>query len=275
MIARLNWLDGDSGDDDDDDRHRCGPAGSPALKLLAIDSATERLALAAIETAPSPDIVAADLDGGATASRVALPSLLALVASRGWRLQDVGAVAYGQGPGGFTGLRTACAVAQGLAFGLGIPVLAVDSLCLVAQAARAGRPDAFAPGGVVWVAMDARMDEIYAACYVPRADGGWDTRVAPRLVEPGALLAAWQAAPPDVVADSAPAAFGARLPTGPAVVLAGDTGRAHALGQLAARAWSAGARRPADQALPLYLRDKVALTTVEREALRAARGPAP
>jgi tRNA threonylcarbamoyladenosine biosynthesis protein TsaB len=244
------------------------------MKLLAIDSATERLAIAAVDTqatgaAAPPDGRAIELDGGMEASRRALPALLALLEGLGWRRDELGAIAFGQGPGGFTGLRTACAVAQGLACGLGLPVLAIDSLCLVAEAARVRHPQA-AAAGMVWVAMDARMDEIYAAAYRWHDDAGWQTVQAPCLVEPAALARAWAGEAPSLVAGSALAAFGDRLPAGPWVAEPQDIGRADALARLSAAAWQRGEARPAAQALPLYLRDKVALTTTEREARKAA-----
>jgi tRNA threonylcarbamoyladenosine biosynthesis protein TsaB len=258
------------------------------VKLLAIDSATERLALAAVETAdPSaaPPASSAsqpalrrvetlELDGGASASRQALPALLGLLQRTGWAREDLDAIAFGQGPGGFTGLRTACSVAQGLACGLGVPVLAIDSLALVAEAARAEAPAVAEAGGLVWVAMDARMEEIYAAAYRWHAARGWQVVHAPCLVGPETLLDAWAHEAPAVVAGSALAVFGDRLPTGRALALAADTGRAEALARLAAVAGLRGEARPAAEALPVYLRDKVALTTREREALHAAKAAA-
>src|SRR5262245_47658224 len=111
----------------------------------------------------------------------------------GCTLRQLDAIAFGRGPGAFTGLRAACAVAPGLAFGAGKPVLSLDSLMLVAQDA---------PCAQCWVAMDARMDEIYAAHY--RFDGArWHTLSAPALYTLEALNAQWRAAPPAAVAGSA------------------------------------------------------------------------
>jgi len=248
------------------------------VKLLAIDSATERLALAAIDDgrAPGAALVRAacrieplDLDGGAAASAQALPMLIELLHRAGWAFADLDAIAYGRGPGGFTGLRTACAVAQGLAFGQHLPVVPVDSLAIVAEDA-ARRLD-LAAGAVVWVAMDARMDEIYAGCYRDDGAAGWRAVVEPALTTPDALHAQWRDAAPAVVAGSALAAFGERLQTGAALRVAVEQGRARALGWLAAAGLARGDAVPADQALPVYLRDKVAQTTAEREAAKAAR----
>jgi len=248
------------------------------VRLLAIDSATERLALAAVDdgrAGPADPLVRAacriealDLDGGSAASALALPAAQRLLEGLGWTFADLDAVAFGRGPGGFTGLRTACAVAQGLAFGQDVPVVPVDSLALVAEdAARHLDP---APERV-WVLMDARMDEIYAGCYADDGAGGWRAVVEPALTRPALLAEAWADAPPAVVAGSALAAFGERLDTGAARRVPHEAGRARALGWLAAAGLARGDAVPADQALPVYLRDKVAQTTAEREAARAAK----
>ncbi len=113
-----------------------------------------------------------------------LPMTQELLSDSGLARQDLSAIAFGQGPGGFTGLRVACGVAQGLAVALGIPVLPVDSLCAVAvQDARDDIP------GVHVVLQDARMNEVYAAVY--RCEGGdWATLQAPALLA-RADVAAW------------------------------------------------------------------------------------
>jgi tRNA threonylcarbamoyladenosine biosynthesis protein TsaB len=198
--------------------------------------------------------------------------LMALLQRLGWNFGDLDAIAFGRGPGGFTGLRTACAVAQGLAYGQDIPVVPVDSLAIVAE--DAARHAGLGAGAVVWVAMDARMDEIYAGCYRDAGDAGWQAVVAPSLTTPEALHAAWCDTPPQVVAGSALAIFGERLHTGSAQRAPQEHGRAAALGWLAAAGFARGDGVPADQALPVYLRDKVAQTTAEREAARALRDAA-
>jgi tRNA threonylcarbamoyladenosine biosynthesis protein TsaB len=175
-------------------------------------------------------------------------------------------VAFGAGPGAFTGLRCACAVAQGLAFGARIPVVAVDSLMLVAEDSRAtlatGEP------ADTWVAMDARMDEAYAARY--RYDGRrWQVLDAPALYTLEALAARWRSEPPQRVVGNAVQAFADRLPFGAAVTQAMVHDRAEALLRLALQRHADGALVSAAQAMPLYLRDKVALTSAEREAARA------
>lgn len=221
--------------------------------LLALDSSTDILALALVT---SGRIQVLEASGGAQASARMLPEVKALLAGAGVAMADLDAIAFGQGPGAFTGLRTACAVAQGLAFGLAKPVLAIDSLMLVAEDARAQ-----GAGDEVWVAMDARIGEIYAARY-RWADGAWAVVEAPALYAPEALAGHW--GQPAAVAGTALTEYAAALNvTAPAWPQARS--RAAALGALALAAWQRGETRDAAEALPVYVRDKVALTTAERE----------
>lgn len=235
-----------------------GTKTNPAL--IAFDTSTERMAVAAC--GPAGEVAWTGV-GGAAASATLLREVHAVLAQAGLTAAALDAVAFGAGPGAFTGLRTACAVAQGLALGLGLPVLPLDSLAVVAE-------DAPWRDGTVWVAMDARMDEVYAAAY-RRSGAHWQAVVAPALYTLPALAARWQAEPPARVAGSAIAAFGDRLPAGAAALHPVETDRAAALLRCARQAWGAGARRDPADALPVYLRDKVALTTAERAGLRAER----
>jgi tRNA threonylcarbamoyladenosine biosynthesis protein TsaB len=233
--------------------------------LLALDSSTEELAVAVAAGELRWTRVVA---GGAQASARMLPLALEGLAACGIGVRQLGAVAFGAGPGAFTGLRCACAVAQGLAFGARIPVVAVDSLMLVAEDARV----MLAPGvDALWVAMDARMDEVYAACY--RHDGTrWQAMDAPALYTLEALAARWREQPPQAVTGSAVRAFADRLPFGAAITRAETDDRAAALLRVALQRHADGAAVDAAHAMPLYLRDKVALTTAERDAARAATG---
>lgn len=228
--------------------------------LLALDSSTDAMALALVTPGQTRVFEAA---GGAQASARLLPEVQALLAGAGLAMAGLDAIAFGQGPGAFTGLRTACAVAQGLAFGLGLPVLAIDSLMLVAEDARAQ-----GAGDDIWVAMDARIGEIYAAHY--RWDGGaWAVQVAPALYAPAALAAHWGR--PVAVAGTALTEYAEALGPLPAGTMAWPQARsrAAALGALALAAWQRGELRDAAEALPVYVRDKVALTTAERESANA------
>ena len=231
--------------------------------LLAFDTATEHLAIA-LQVRGAQFVH--EGPGGAQASATLIPAVLALLARGGVALAELDAIAFGRGPGAFTGLRTACSVAQGLAFGAGKPVLPIDTLLAVAEDARG---DSAAPQRT-WVAMDARIDEIYAAHYA-FADGRWTVLDAPRLTTPAWLSERWAAEPPEAVAGTALAVFGERLAHGAARLVPNALPRAAALLPLANALWAEGGALDAALALPLYLRDKVAQTTDERAATRAAK----
>ena len=249
------------------------PAMTPCL--LALDTSTDLLAAALLapsagagEAGAPAGLACVEEAGGAQASSRLIPVLMGLLADAGVALADLQAIGFGQGPGAFTGLRTACAVAQGLALAHETPLLAIDSLLIVAEDARAQAGHS-APGPDWWVAMDARMDEVYAAAY-HHGPAGWQVRVAPQLWTLDALAAAWGPSPPQQVAGSALTAFADRLHWGAAVQVPHCSNRAGALARLTLAAWQAGAGLPPDQALPHYLRDKVALTTEERRLRQAA-----
>ncbi|MBK1713557.1 tRNA (adenosine(37)-N6)-threonylcarbamoyltransferase complex dimerization subunit type 1 TsaB [Rubrivivax gelatinosus] len=255
--------------------HPSPPRGAAArashetARLLAFDTSTERMAVALV--APH-GAWTADEPGGALASAALLPCVHALLARAGMALADLDAIAFGRGPGAFTGLRTSCAVAQGLAFGLGCPVLPLGSLLIVAEDARIQRAPQDAAFEVD-VAMDARMEEVYAGRY-RWTEGRWQELAAPALYTLEAF-AAMAADGPGAVAGSALAAFGERLGLAPQRArVPTEHERAAALLRLAQAAHAAGEGVDAALALPLYLRDKVALTTREREAVRAARDAA-
>ncbi|MEO6032305.1 MAG: tRNA (adenosine(37)-N6)-threonylcarbamoyltransferase complex dimerization subunit type 1 TsaB [Burkholderiaceae bacterium] len=244
--------------------------------LLAFDTATERMSVA---LAVGAEVSVHEAAGGALASATLLPVILDLLARAGLKVRDLDAIAFGRGPGAFTGLRTACSVAQGLALGAAKPVLPIDTLLAVAEDARTGAgAGAGASGGAaplqVWVAMDARMGEIYAAQYA-FANACWQVLDAPMLITPEALNQRWAEQPPKAVAGSALGAFGARLRLPhDAACFAGALPRAAGMIPLARALSAAGGAVDAALALPLYLRDKVAQTSAERDAVRAARADA-
>ena len=238
--------------------------------LLAVDTSTERMSLALV----SPEgIHLHDGEGGAQASTHLIPEALRLLATADLMLSDVDAFAFGAGPGAFTGLRVACSVVQGWAYALTRPVLPVDSLKLVAEDARRQLGDT-QDAIDMWVAMDARMDEAYAASYRWTGEG-WQTLVPPALYALAALAARWRAEPPAIVAGSAIGVFGDRLPTPGARTIAQEHSRAAALAALAVEAWRRGEGVSAADAHPLYVRDKVAFTVAERDEMRAQRQTTP
>jgi tRNA threonylcarbamoyladenosine biosynthesis protein TsaB len=237
--------------------------------LLVFDSATERLSVAVVAHGRT---WLADGPGGAAASQTLLPTAARLMAEAGLGWAQLDAIGFGRGPGAFTGLRTACSVAQGLAFAHDRPVLAIDTLLAVAEEARLGATGATDPPFDIAVLQDARMGELYGARY-RHAEVGWAT------VEPAALWSAadWCAAHeadlPAAVAGSALDAFGPTLRTGAAQRHAASAPTARALATLVSEAWQRGEARPAEAAAPLYVRNQVALTTAERAALRPSMPP--
>jgi tRNA threonylcarbamoyladenosine biosynthesis protein TsaB len=251
-VAPLHWTDEHFW------RRRVASFAMPAL--IAFDTSTERMTVALRH---GDRVVAREGEGGARASATLLPAVLGVLAEGGIALADLDAIAFGRGPGAFTGLRTACAVAQGLALGATKQVLPIDTLLAVAEDARRGGTEVR-----IWAVLDARMDQVYAAEYA-HANDRWSTLVAPFLTDCEALAARWQGAPPEIVAGNALAAFGTRLRTGSAVTVADAAPRATALLRIAEQAWRDGAAVDPALALPLYVRDKVAETESERAARRA------
>jgi len=229
------------------------------LNLLAFDTSTEILHVAVQRgEAGSHAPLVHTGPGGAQASATLIPAIHALLAQAGLGLADLDAIVFGRGPGSFTGLRTACSVAQGLAFGSGVPVLAVDTLLAVAE-------DAYHREGAQQVValLDARMDEVYFASYA-RESGRWRQHGEFGLGRPETVAVA----PGWSLAGNAFAAYGERLPPAAARIEAMPTARA--LLRLAPALLAAGQAGPAASAMPLYIRDKVAQTTQERAASRAA-----
>lgn len=243
------------------------------MKLLAFDTSTDQLSIAVSRD----DGAAAGLwqhqgAGGAQASTGLIPAVLELMRQAGLELRALDAICFGAGPGSFTGLRTACAVAQGLAFGAGVPVLPVSSLLAVAEDARcAGLADQDAVQ--VTALLDARMDEIYCASFAWQA-GVWSPLQAAQVLRPEAL-ALPSSALAQVAAGNVFAVYGARLAgLAEGVQRMVATPQATALLRLAPQLLAAGQAVSAAQALPSYIRDKVAQTTAERAAIKAAQAAA-
>jgi len=235
------------------------------MNLLAIDTGTEWMSIAVQRgDGAAATVWSRHAAGGALASSQLIPEIQRLMASAELSSAALDAVVFGAGPGSFTGLRTACSVAQGLAFGAGVKTLPVDSLLAVAEDARfqLGSPDQLA----VTALLDARMDQMYAARYV-FDHGTWHSRSTYSLMAPEDLTSA----PGDVLAGNVFAVYGPRLPlTEQQQITALPT--ALALLRLAPQLLAAGLAVPPEQALPVYVRDKVAQTTAEREAAKLALG---
>ena len=238
------------------------------MNLLAFDTSTEILSIAVCRGGgdDTSEVWQYSGAGGAQASSTLIPRILALLDEAGLQLAELAAIAFGAGPGSFTGLRTACAVAQGLGFGVNVPLLPVDTLLALAEEARHCRAD---PAGrfQVVAALDARMDEIYGARYEFN-DGAWIQHGDFELMRPEQLALA----PGWVLAGNVAAAYGSRLAwsDGSAGEVVSVLPSAGAMLRLGPRLIAAGNAIAADQALPRYIRDKVAKTTQERAAEKSA-----
>jgi tRNA threonylcarbamoyladenosine biosynthesis protein TsaB len=234
--------------------------GSFLAKFLAFDTSTDVMSVAVTDgvrvrqhTGP----------GGAKASTTLIPVIMALLDEAGLKLGDLHAIAFGRGPGSFTGLRTACAVAQGLAFGAdlgaGVPVLPIDTLMAVAEEARLQQDSPY-----ITALLDARMDEMYVQRY-SCSQGVLTPMGACELIRPELL----QLDADTLYAGNVFSVYEGRLPGGLNSVTCLPT--ATAMLRLAPGLAASGQCVPAAQALPLYVRDKVAQTTLEREAIKSMK----
>ena len=144
------------------------------MKILAIETSTE-LCSAALWLDGKVD--AREEVAGQRHSELLLPMIDALLVSHGLKAVELDCIAFGAGPGSFTGLRIACGVAQGIAFGIDVPVIAIGTLAALAAASQAGR---------VVCCLDARMGEVYHAAY-ERRSSDWHEVHAPSLCRPDAV----------------------------------------------------------------------------------------
>jgi|CXWL01.1.fsa_nt_gi tRNA threonylcarbamoyladenosine biosynthesis protein TsaB len=218
------------------------------MKFAAFETATEWCSVAIWVDG---EVAGAEERAGNRHGELVLPMLARLLASAGISIAQLDAVAFGAGPGSFTGLRIACGVAQGLAFARGLPVLGVPTLEAMAEECGASR---------VVACLDARMGEVY---YSAMEKGGfrWREIVPAQCVAPDAVQV-----PPGggwVGCGSGFAAYGA---LGLSKVIPGIHPSAVAVARLAAPRLAAGEGADAALAAPLYVREKVALTIAERNA---------
>jgi len=236
------------------------------MKLLAIDCSTERMSVA---LAQGDRRWTHEGAGGAQASATLIPAIMGLLDEAQLPLKELDAIAFGQGPGAFTGLRTACAVAQGLALGAKLRLLPIDSLLMLAHAALSTHPQS----SRILSVLDARMGQVYAAAY-EHGPEGWRCLQVPFLSQPEALVLppGWQEQG-FVLASNAhatyPDAFASTLSQGGVVIEAWP--QAEVMLDLAALAYARGDSVSPAEALPLYVRDKVALTSAERLAANLSR----
>lgn len=224
-----------------------------AMNILAIDASTEYLSLA---LQVRGQVLAYHAQAGAMASQRILPQIQALLTQAGVRLSDLHGIAFGAGPGAFTGVRVACGVAQGLAFGANLPVVGINTLAALAQASGADN---------VIACLDARMGEIYHAAFVKQADA-WLEISAPIVCKPenSPILDgnAWVGAGSGWATYEA--VLSAKYQSNLTRIAPQIYPTATAILQLAAPEFSAGKAVPAHEAAPVYVRNRVALTTLER-----------
>jgi tRNA threonylcarbamoyladenosine biosynthesis protein TsaB len=235
------------------------PAKIAPMKLLVLDTSTEWCSAALWLDGR---IQARRVLAGQQHSSLLLPMIDELLRESDISLRQLDGIGYGAGPGSFTGLRIACAVTQGLAFGADLPVVGVSTLESIAEQTGAGQ---------VLTVLDARMAEVYWAAY--RRDGaGWLAVVEPQLALPESV--AVPAGGEWVGAGNGFVALGEVLRPRLAAALAriDDTlmPDAAAMAPLAAAAFARGEGMDAALAAPIYLRDKVALTVDERRQKKTA-----
>jgi tRNA threonylcarbamoyladenosine biosynthesis protein TsaB len=229
------------------------------MKLLAIETSSASCSVALLADGTLEE---EEFDAGQTHSELVLPMAMRLLNRRGIDIRRIEGVAFGAGPGSFTGLRIACGVAQGLAAGIGVAVAPVSSLEALAEAAwHIGVKQNINAAGVI-ACIDARMNEVYHAAY--RREGGeWRVTSPPGLYALGAVpvlegdwVGAGNAFEAHGVALRSRLRFVAEMP--------GLRPRAGVIACLAAPRFARGNTRTARETLPVYLRDKVALTVRER-----------
>ena len=192
-----------------------------------------------------------------------LPLVAEVLAEAGWSLRSLDGIAFGAGPGAFTGVRIACGVAQGLALGADLPLVPVPTLEALAQATWRSHA-----ANEVFACLDARMREVYVAAYA-RENGRWRESLAPAVMRPSeaALPAHASAGASWFGAGGGFAAYPDLAPRLGITKLDPDAvPDARSIGELAQPRLAAGEGVAARDALPLYVRHRVALTTVERAA---------
>lgn len=258
------------------------------LNLLALETSSSRCGVALLRSVDGRlEVSTREHEGSQEHAERLLPMANELLAASGLTPAALHAVAFGQGPGGFTGLRVACGVAQGMGLGLGIPVLPIVSHLAVAAHVAASMsgtqdaPETVGPSDAIVVALDARMNEVYLAVYrrAGMADGEsvWETLQAPLLIAAAEVvpwtahhLPLWSAEAGQplglVLAGDAWDAYGSEMEH-PALwrrFANAQRPEAASVALLARQGWLRGEALPPEQAAPLYVRDKVAFTTAER-----------
>jgi tRNA threonylcarbamoyladenosine biosynthesis protein TsaB len=245
-------------------RRLCYPLeffGETPMNLLAIDTSTDFCSVAASRGA---ELVSRHEPAGRRQSERILDMVGEVLAEARLEIAQIHGIAYGAGPGSFTGLRIAAGVTQGLALARGIGVVGVGTLLALAEEA-AEEAAGGAAGSRIVACLDAHMGEVYHAAY--RRDGaGWEEVSVPGLYKPEAVPLApgrgWLGCGDGFAAHRE--RLGARLGESISAIHPETAPTARAVLKLATPRFAAGEAKDAAEAVPVYLRDKVALKTSER-----------
>ena len=223
------------------------------LKILALETSGDFCSVALWRDGVIDD---REVSAGQKQSGLLLDMVHELLDACGEKLSALDGIAFGAGPGSFTGLRVACGVTQGLAMGAGKPVIGVDTLQALAEAGAAAR---------VVCCVDARMREVYQAAY-EKIDGAWHTVQPPCVLAPAAVPLlpgpGWLGCGSGFVTyrEALCNRYGTQLIS----INESLHARAREVAVLAAPGFARGDGTSAEQAAPFYVRDKVALMTHER-----------
>lgn len=223
------------------------------MKILAFDTSSEYCSIALLL---ERDILGEEVLAGQRHSELVLPMVNRMLDEAGLTLAQLDGIAFGAGPGSFTGLRIACGIAQGLAFGAGLPVIGISTLEALAQ--QAG-------GTQVVAALDARMHEIYHAAYRKVLDE-WQVVSEPALClpqnAPSVPEQGWTGCGSgfDMYSEVLRTRYEGYLNH----IISGVRPDARAMAQLAAPRLASGQGVDPADAAPLYIRNKVALKEKER-----------
>jgi tRNA threonylcarbamoyladenosine biosynthesis protein TsaB len=224
------------------------------VNILAFDTSTEYLSLSLLKGSETFNY---DCNAGQTHSQIILPQIQAMLDKANLQLSDLQCIAFGAGPGSFTGVRIAAGVAQGLGFGTNLPVVSVCTLLALAEASSADK---------VIACLDARMGEVYHAAY-EKIDDTWRCIIEPGLYKPDAVPtiegAGWVGAGSgwQTYAEQLSAVYAEQLQSTQPHQLPSSA----AILKLALPIFAKGEAKQAIEAMPIYIRNRVALKTAERE----------
>ena len=227
---------------------------TPPLVVLAIETSTE---VCSIGLSVCGNITVAEKTGNQSHSEHVLPMIDKLLVSKNIGIGEIDVIGFGAGPGSFTGVRLACGVAQGLAFGVNIPVVPVSSLEAMAQHTKMDK---------VVVCQDARMNQVYAAAF-ERKGGAWRATIDPYVCDPQDVIIpagdGWVACGSGFVSYQEIFATSTNFSI-PILDHAYIRPRAREIMHITCREFADGNAVCAEDAIPVYVRDKVALTLNEQ-----------